>query len=65
MPTKIKLLLTFLVVLISSYIFFEHFIARHFLKATTIPKKMATVDVPEIDPSKTALVNVLFVNVCV
>ena len=36
MPTKIKLLLTFLVVLICSYIFFEHFIARHFLKATTI-----------------------------
>ncbi len=36
MPTKIKLLLTFLVVLISSYIFFEHFIARHFLKATII-----------------------------
>ena len=36
MPTKIKLLLTFLVVLISSYIFFEHFILRHFLKGTTI-----------------------------
>ena len=36
MPTKIKLLLTFLVVLICSFIFFEHFIARQFLKATTI-----------------------------
>ena len=36
MPTKIKLILTFLVVLITSIIFYKHFINNEFIRSTII-----------------------------
>ncbi len=36
MPTKIKLFLTFLVVLITAYIFFYHFINNEFTRSSII-----------------------------